>query len=77
MIVVWLKVIDKDMIVECLFFNGEVLCNYFLMVGYFFFFIVINVEVKDGILLFCGVDSEGWMIVLMLYGVKLLVVDFK
>lgn len=68
--VVWSKATDKDMTAERLLSNGEALRNYFSTTGYVPSSIVTNAEVKDGILLFRGSDSEGRTTALMLHGVK-------
>lgn len=75
--VVWSKATDKDMTAERLLSNGEALRNYFSTAGYLPSSIVTNAEVKDGILLFRGADSEGRTTALMLHGVKSLAADPK
>jgi hypothetical protein len=75
--VVWSKATDKDMTTERLLSNGEALRNYFSTAGYVPASIVANAEVKDGILLFRGADSEGKTTALMLHGVKTPATDPK
>lgn len=75
--VVWSKATDKDMTAERLLSNGEALRNYFSTVGYVPTSVVTNAEVKDGILLFRGADSDGKTTALMLHGLKTPATDPK
>jgi len=65
------------MTAERLLSNGEALRNYFSAAGYLPSSIVTNAEVKDGILLFRGGDSDGRTTALMLHGVKTPATDPK